>query len=416
MPSITGNKAFAALRFPQFRMFITGNMLQTMALLIQEVLLGYELYKMTENPLVLGMVGLAEALPYMALALYGGYIADKLQKIRIMKVSQFIIILLSAAVYALFYFKTSMAQGNFILLSYAIICCIGIARGFYHPAASAIKAYLIPRQHYSNAASWSSSFWQIGAVLGPGLAGFLYSGMGMGNTLLLVMALMFVNLLLLTQIPDTKVQFDPSQNILQSIREGFAFVFGNKILFYSITLDLVAVLFGGVVAILPVFAEDILHVGPKGLGILRAAPSAGAIITIIGTAFVSPTHKAWRNMIVAVTGFGLATLAFALSRNFYLSAAMLFLTGAFDSISVVIRQTILQVVPPDHIRGRVVAVNSLFVSSSNEVGAFESGLAAKLMGTVPSVVAGAGLTLIIIFMVMLNSKELLHLKLEQPKT
>ena len=180
---------------------------------------------------------------------------------------------------------------------------------------------------------------------------------------------------------------------------------------YSISLDLVAVLFGGVIAILPVFAEDILHVGPRELGILRASPSVGAVLTILASAYYSPVHNAWRNMIIAVAGFGMATIVFAVSTNFWLSVVMLFLTGAFDSISVVIRQTILQVVPPDYIRGRVISVNSIFVSSSNEIGAFESGLAASLLGTVPSVLVGGLFTMVVVSWVYIKSKDLFDVKL-----
>lgn len=406
------NDALAALRYPAFLRFISGNLLITTALLIQEVLLGYELYKITKSPLVLGLIGLAEALPYISLALFGGYIADRVDKVKILKISQAIIISLSVLLYFIFLYRGHLDSSIFVMTIFASISLIGFARGFYHPASSSLKAYLTPRSTYSNAASWSSTFWQIGAVLGPGIAGFLYNGVGMNTTLIIIIILLCGNLALIWGIPPTKIEPQTDVSMLRSIREGFGFVFNNKILLYSITLDLVAVLFGGVVAILPVFAEDILKVGPQGLGILRAAPSVGAILTILATTYFSPTKQAWRNMIIAVAGFGLATLFFALSKNFYLSVFLLFLTGAFDSISVVIRQTILQVVPPQHMRGRVVAVNSIFVTSSNEIGAFESGLAASLLGTVPSVIAGAGLTLFIIIMVALNSKELIHLKLD----
>jgi MFS family permease len=209
-------------------------------------------------------------------------------------------------------------------------------------------------------------------------------------------------------IPET---MGPAIDVWQSIKEGIKFVYEKKILFYATSLDLAAVLFGGVIAILPVFAEDILKVGAEGLGIMRAAPSVGAVLTIFATAYYTPTRNAWRNMLIAVAGFGLATLVFAVSTNFWLSVLMLFLTGAFDAISVVIRQTILQVVPPDHMRGRVISVNSVFISSSNEIGAFESGLAAKLMGTVPSVLLGGGLTMVIVTWVWLRSKELFGVKL-----
>lgn len=404
---------FAALRYKEFSRLISGNLIITAALLMQEVLLGYELYKITNSKLVLGLIGLAEAIPYISLALFGGHFADKLNKKRMMQGSLLVIILSSVLMAYIFQHRQDFIQSTFVYIVFGMISVIGFAKGFYHPAASSLKAFLTPREVYSNAASWGSTFWQIGAVMGPGIAGFLYAKYGLVSTLYFVCILLIINLLIISSITKKEINTPVNQdlNIWQSIREGFDFVYNNKILFYSISLDLVAVLFGGVVAILPVFAEDILKVGPQGLGILRAAPSVGAILTIFATTFISPTNKAWRNMIIAVTGFGLATIVFAVSTSFYLSVVMLFLTGAFDSISVVIRQTILQVIPPEHMRGRVVSVNSVFVTSSNEIGAFESGLAASLFGTVPSVLLGGGLTLVIIFIVFLRSKELLQLKL-----
>jgi MFS family permease len=404
---------FAALKYKDFLSLISGNLVITAALLIQEVLLGYQLYKLTHSPLILGLIGLAEAIPYISLALFGGHFADRLDKKMMMKRALIVIILLSIFLVYLFDNAQKFEKNTLLGLTFLAISIIGFAKGFYHPAASSLKAFLTPREVYSNAASWGSTFWQIGAVLGPGIAGFLYVQIGLVKTLSLVVILLIINYLLISNISKkvVNVVLDETQNIWQSIREGFDFVFKSKILLYSISLDLVAVLFGGVIAILPIFAEDILKVGPQGLGILRAAPSIGAILTIFGTTFISPTNKAWRNMIIAVTGFGLATVVFALSTNFILSVVMLFLTGAFDSISVVIRQTILQVIPPEHMRGRVVSVNSIFVTSSNEIGAFESGVAASLFGTVPSVVIGGGVTLIIIFIVFLRSKELINLKL-----
>lgn len=404
---------FAALKYKDFLSLISGNLVITAALLIQEVLLGYQLYKLTHSPLILGLIGLAEAIPYISLALFGGHFADRLDKKMMMKRALLVIILLSIFLVYLFDNAQNFEKNTLLGLTFLSISIIGFAKGFYYPAASSLKAFLTPREVYSNAASWGSTFWQIGAVLGPGIAGFLYVQIGLVKTLGLVVILLIINYLLISNISKkvVNVVLDETQNIWQSIREGFDFVFKSKILLYSISLDLVAVLFGGVIAILPIFAEDILKVGPQGLGILRAAPSIGAILTIFGTTFISPTNKAWRNMIIAVTGFGLATVVFALSTNFILSVVMLFLTGAFDSISVVIRQTILQVIPPEHMRGRVVSVNSIFVTSSNEIGAFESGVAASLFGTVPSVVLGGGVTLLIIFIVFLRSKELINLKL-----
>ena len=407
--------AYAALRYPEFVYLSSGTFLNTAALLIQELILGYELYKLTHNPLTLGLVGLAEALPYISLALFGGHYADRKDKRTIMKWSLSVIILGSIVLVWATYPSTreQLGQEAMLWIIYGVLCLIGFAKGFYSPATSSLKAFLTPREVYGNAASWSSTFWQAGAILGPGVAGFLYYAYGLTNTLLIVLALLLLNFLMISliskkPIPNTA---EEQTNVWESIREGIRFVFDNKIMLYSISLDLVAVLFGGVIAILPVFAEDILHVGPRELGILRASPSVGAVLTILASAYYSPVHRAWRNMIIAVAGFGIATIVFAVSTNFWFSVVMLFLTGSFDSISVVIRQTILQVVPPDYIRGRVISVNSVFVSSSNEIGAFESGLAASLLGTVPSVLAGGLVTMLVVSWVYVKSKDLFDVKL-----
>ena len=407
--------AYAALRYPEFVYLSSGTFLNTAALLIQELILGYELYKLTHNPLTLGLVGLAEALPYISLALFGGHYADRKDKRTIMKWSLSVIILGSIVLVWATYPSTreQLGQEAMLWIIYGVLCLIGFAKGFYSPATSSLKAFLTPREVYGNAASWSSTFWQAGAILGPCVAGFLYYAYGLTNTLLIVLALLLLNFLMISliskkPIPNTA---EEQTNVWESIREGIRFVFDNKIMLYSISLDLVAVLFGGVIAILPVFAEDILHVGPRELGILRASPSVGAVLTILASAYYSPVHRAWRNMIIAVAGFGIATIVFAVSTNFWLSVVMLFLTGSFDSISVVIRQTILQVVPPDYIRGRVISVNSVFVSSSNEIGAFESGLAASLLGTVPSVLAGGLVTMLVVSWVYVKSKDLFDVKL-----
>lgn len=406
---------YAALRYPEFVNLITANSLITAAIMIQEVVVGYELYKLTHDPLSLGFIGLAEALPYISVALFGGHYADRKDKRVMMQISQSVILCCSLGLIWVMYpeHRSHFSTTSLLLIVYGILAIIGFAKGFYSPASSSMKAFLTPREVYSNAATWSSTFWQVGAIAGPGIAGFLYAYFGLTNTLWVVVALFVIGQGLLAMIskkpiPETA---GPAIDVWQSIKEGIKFVYEKKILFYATSLDLAAVLFGGVIAILPVFAEDILKVGAEGLGIMRAAPSVGAVLTVFATAYYTPTRNAWRNMLIAVAGFGVATLVFAISTNFWLSVLMLFLTGAFDAISVVIRQTILQVVPPDHMRGRVIAVNSVFISSSNEIGAFESGLAAKLMGTVPSVLLGGGLTMVIVTWVWLRSKELFGVKL-----
>lgn len=407
---------YAALRYPEFVNLITTNSLITAALLIQEVVIGYELYKITHDPLSLGFIGLAEAIPYISLALFGGHYADRKDKRTIMQISQSVILVCSLALISLMNpeNRSHLSQTSLLLTVYGVLAVIGFAKGFYSPAVSSMKAFLTPREVYSNAATWSGTFWQVGAIAGPGVAGFLYAYLGLVNTLWVVVGILVVTqgmLLLISKKPIPQTDEEEKVSLWQSIKEGIQFVYEQKILLYSISLDLAAVLFGGVIAILPVFAEDILKVGAEGLGILRAAPSVGAVLTIFMTAYFPPARHAWRNMLIAVAGFGVATLVFAVSTHFWLSVVMLFFTGAFDAISVVIRQTILQVVPPDHMRGRVISVNSVFVSSSNEIGAFESGVLAKMMGTVPSVLVGGSLTMVIVIWVWLKSKELFSVEL-----
>lgn len=407
------NDPFAALRYPQFRYFITAQFLFTVAILIQEVVISYYLYEITHDPLALGLVGLFEAVPYISVALFGGYFADKYDKKKIFTLAYLVVIFCSTTL-LLVADNQYISHKIQILVIYAMLLILGFARGFYGPTWSSLKPFLIPAEFYSNSASWSSQFWQTGMILGPASAGFLYSWLGLSNTLILVIALFVIVLLIASQISTKNIPRNTSQtSVFKSLKEGIAFVRKNRILWYAILLDMFSVLFGGVVAILPVFAKDILHVGAEGLGILRAAPGIGAVLTMLGTAFITPTKRPWRNMLIGVLGFGVATLVFAFSENFIISCIALFLTGAFDSISVVIRQTILQVLPPAEMRGRVSSVNGIFVSCSNELGAFESGVAAKLLGAVPSVVFGGVMTLVIVGVIYFRTQELFDVRLNR---
>lgn len=405
---------YAALHFPEFRNLIAGTFCLTMAILIQEVVLGYEIYRITRDPLSLGLIGLAEAVPFISLALFGGHLADRYEKRRLMQRSLFTIILGSAVLVWVTLPETRerIGQTTLLLVIYGAIAALGFARGIYSPAAASLKAFLVPRELYGNSSTWSSTFWQAGAILGPACAGFLYNGIGLTATLFVVIVLLLVNFGLLFTITPRPVvpQPEDDEGLWQSLRMGLEYVFSQRIILYAISLDMFSVMFGGVLAILPIFADDILAVGAQGLGILRAAPAVGAMLTIIACAYFPPLRHAWRNLLLAVLGFGVATLVFAVSKIFWLSVLALLLTGAFDSISVVIRTTILQVIPPDHLRGRVQSVNGIFVSSSNELGAFESGLAAKLMGAVPSVIFGGAATLAIVAGVWRRSKELWNVR------
>lgn len=407
--------AFAALRYPEFRRLASATFLITAAILIQEVVLGYELYLLTRDPLSLGLIGLAEAVPFIGLALFGGHLADRYEKRRLM-LSALSVTLLGSATLALLMspvLRAQLSRTELLLSLYGTIFLLGLSRGIYSPAASSLKAFLVPRTLYANSSSWISSFWQSGAMLGPVSAGLLYAHAGITGALCVVVGMFAVSLALIARIAPRPVppQTQPAANLWDSLKEGLDYVFRTRIILYAISLDMFSVLFAGVVAILPIFAEDILRVGPEGLGLLRASPAVGAVLTMLLLAKYPPTAQAWRNLLWAVAGFGVATLVFAVSKHFWLSVAMLFLTGAFDSVSVVIRQTILQIMPPDHLRGRVQSVNSVFVSSSNELGAFESGLAAKLMGVVPSVLFGGALTVVLVGVIWRRTQALLRVKL-----
>lgn len=433
---------YAALRFPEFRYFISAQFLFTVAVLVQEVVISFYLYEITHDPLSLGLIGLFEAIPYISIALFGGYFADRYNKKFIILSCLLIITVCSFAF--LYFTHPSVSQkyinvrydlviyypkisffvlkvlkfvyvtNQLVLIVFALCFVLGFARGLFGPSWSSLKPFLVPAEHYPNSASWSSQFWQSGMILGPASAGFLYSWLGLTNTLILVIVLFAIAFVLVSLISKKPIQQSAThQNIFQSLKEGIDFVRKNRILFYAILLDMFSVLFGGVIAILPVFAKDVLHVGAEGLGILRAAPGVGAVLTMLGTAYFPPTRQAWRNMLIGVAGFGVATIVFALSTNFWLSVGALFLTGAFDSISVIVRQTILQVLPPDEMRGRVSGVNGIFVSCSNELGAFESGVAAKFFGAVPSVLFGGVMTLVFATIIFFRSGDLFDVKLEK---
>lgn len=403
-----------SLRYPEFRYFVSISFLLTMAQLIQEVVIGYELYRITHDPLAIGIVGLVEAIPFIGLSLFGGHFADRVSKKKLILVA--IAGIFFSSLFLHFYttdtIREHLSPAALLTGIYSTIFMIGVLRAFYSPAATSLRAFLVPRFAYENASTWSSSAWQTGAIAGPMVSGFLYALLGFSNTLLVVVGLVAAAFVFMMMIEDKPVGAEiKQQNILSSFKEGIRFVFKTKIILYSISLDLFSVLFGGIVAILPVFAEDILHVGAEGLGLLRSAPSIGAVLTLIMLSRFSPMKHAWRNLLTVVTAFGICILVFAFSTSMMLSLAALFLSGAFDSVSVVIRSTILQLMTPDELRGRVQAVNGMFLSSSNELGAFESGLAAKLMGTIPSVLFGGTMTLCIVGWVYTRSKELFSIDL-----
>ena len=407
--------AFAALRYRDFSIVTLNQFCLTLAILIQEIIVAYSLYKITKDPLTLGLIGLAEAIPYIALSLWGGYFADRFNKQTIMKICLFFAIPLPLVLWGLFH-AYGLKQIELSTLSwgvYAVIFGLGTIRGFYNPSATSLKPFLIPREIYANGATWTTIGWQSGVIIGPMLGGFMLAFLGRETSLISVAVLLSLCFLLVNLLSKRTFPKIETERVLQSLGEGFRFIAKTKIVPWAISLDLVSVLFGGVIALLPIFAEDILKIGPEGLGYLRAAPSIGALITMIALTRFPPTRHAWRNMLLAVAGFGLFTLLFAYSNYLWLSLFALAMTGACDSISVVIRQTILQIYPPENMRGRVAAVNGMFVSSSNELGAFESGLAAKYLGPVIATVFGGSMTLLVVAFSWAKTKDLFGVNITQ---
>ena len=407
--------AFAALRYRDFSIVTLNQFCLTLAILIQEIIVAYSLYKITKDPLTLGLIGLAEAIPFIALSLWGGYFADRFNKQTIMKICLFFAIPLPLVLWGLFH-AYGLKQIELSTLSwgvYAVIFGLGTIRGFYNPSATSLKPFLIPREIYANGATWTTIGWQSGVIIGPMLGGLMLAFLGRETSFISVAVLLSLCFLLVNLLSKRTFPKIETERVLQSLGEGFRFIAKTKIVLWAISLDLVSVLFGGVIALLPIFAEDILKIGPEGLGYLRAAPSIGALITMIALTRFPPTRHAWRNMLLAVAGFGLFTLLFAYSNYLWLSLFALAMTGACDSISVVIRQTILQIYPPENMRGRVAAVNGMFVSSSNELGAFESGLAAKYLGPVIATVFGGSMTLLVVAFSWAKTKDLFGVNITQ---
>ena len=407
--------AFAALRYRDFSLVTLNQFCLTLAILIQEIIVAYSLYKITKDPLTLGLIGLAEAIPYIALSLWGGYFADRFNKQTMMKICLFFAIPLPLVLWGLFH-AYGLKHIELSTLSwgvYAVIFGLGTIRGFYNPSATSLKPFLIPREIYANGATRTTIGWQSGVIIGPMLGGLMLAFLGRETSFISVAVLFSLCFLLVNLLSKRTFPKIETERVLQSLGEGFRFIAKTKIVPWAISLDLVSVLFGGVIALLPIFAEDILKIGPEGLGYLRAAPSIGALITMIALTRFPPTRHAWRNMLLAVAGFGLFTLLFAYSNYLWLSLFALAMTGACDSISVVIRQTILQIYPPENMRGRVAAVNGMFVSSSNELGAFESGLAAKYLGPVIATVFGGSMTLLVVAFSWAKTKDLFGVDITQ---
>ena len=391
------NDPYAALRFREFNIFLLVRFAMVFAWSMQFVVIEWQVYSITKDPFSLGIIGLMEVIPAVSLALFAGHVVDQKEKKGLLLKCILGFSVISFGLFLITWPEVigDWSQNKVLYTIYALVFLGGVVRSFIGPTIFSLFSLLVPKKIYPNAATWSSSVWQMGAVVGPAIAGFAINWIGVHWSMCFVFACSLVAFISLTQIPkkpilNTKI----GEPVFKSLKEGLNFVFSTKIILGALTLDMFAVLFGGAVALLPVFAQDILKVGPEGVGVLRAAPAVGALIIMFTSAYFPLNKNAGYKLLGAIFAFGCCIILFGVSTWFWVSVIALFLSGITDGISMIIRQTILQLRTPDEMRGRVASVNSMFVGSSNELGAFESGLTAKLMGTVTAVIFGGSMTLI----------------------
>ncbi|MCX6211558.1 MAG: MFS transporter [Bacteroidetes bacterium] len=398
---------FAALKIKEFRHLMLGRFLFIMGLRMMGTLVGWWIYELTSAPFAIGLIGLAEVIPAVSLALYAGHVIDisEKRKLLLRGVSLYWICALLLLALSIFNDKTdsslSFTNHKSLLIAvfiYFLVFCTGIIRSFTGPSFGTIVGNIIPKDVLQNATTWSQGIWLTASILGHSIVGFIIAGYGHTGALITVVSLVSIGYLFIAKIKPLPPHIDlvANQKTLESVKEGLRFVFNTKELLGALSLDLFAVLFGGAVAMIPVYAVDILKVGAIGFGWLNAASDIGAFLIIfIITLF--PVHKTQgKKLLLAVGGFGLCIIVFALSKLFWLSFAALLLSGILDGFSMIVRGTIVQLKTPDHMRGRVMSVNSMFINSSNEFGQFESGVAAKLLGVIPSVVFGGVMTIIVV--------------------
>ena len=408
------NDPYAALRIREFNIFLLLRFALVLGWSMQFVVIEWQVYSMTNDKLSLAIIGLCEFLPAFFLAPFAGHIVDKKEKRNLFMLCITLFSLISFGLYWLTSDKIeSTWEMYFILYSiYGLVFFGGILRAFFGPTIFSLIALLVPKKIYPNAATWSSSTWKGANVFGVLCGGFLIAWIGVHHTLGIVFLLVMVALILVFMITKKPILNKGStETVKESLKAGLSFVFNDKVILGALTLDMIAVLFGGAVAIFTVFAKDILDAGPKGLGILNAALSSGSIITMLATTYIPITKNTGKKLLVSIFGFGICMIIFGASKLMWLSVLTLFFAGVFDGVSMVVRQTILQLKTPDHMRGRVGAVNSMFVGSSNELGAVESGVAARIFGAPLAVILGGSVTLIVVTVMNFKNKPLRELDL-----
>lgn len=421
-----------ALHYPLFRNYLLLRITIILALNMQSTIVSYYVYKLTHDKLALGMLGLWEVIPAIGVSLFSGHFVDIREKKSVLTQAVIGYILLSAFFVFLAWpgAQHLFSVKGILWLIYGGIFIGGALRAFLSPASFALLGMLVPKKLYSNATTWSSTSWQIGAVAGPLLAGFMIATSGFYFSLISVGIIEIISLVAILRIPRQPILNKQREAISKSLGEGLRFVFNTKIILAALSLDMFAVLFGGAVALLPVYADDILKVGELGYGWMRAAPGIGSIISLIILSFIPLKNAPGTKLLLSIAAFGVTTIVFGFSGHFgiqplftlwgfgvspgfMIAFAMLLLGGLFDAVSVVIRGTILQVYTPDSMRGRVAAVNTMFISSSNELGAMESGITARVMGTVPAVVFGGCMTLVVVAATWFMTPSLMKLDLHK---
>jgi MFS family permease len=414
LKELISKEAFSVIRIDNFRFFLTYRFFMTAATLMQSVIVGWQLYDLTKNVLSLGMIGLTEVIPQVSIALFAGHFVDLYNRKKIIIYTTLLLLLGSGILicYSIPNFNMYASFGTIPI--FITVFLSGLVRGILMPAHTAFLGQIVPRDSLTNAATWNSTVWHVAAVFGPAVGGLIYGFFGVIAAYSSVFAFYFIGIILMYNTRNVNRTYitNNETGMFKRINEGIHYVFKNQILLGAFSLDMFAVLFGGAVAMLPVFASEVLKVGPQGLGILRSCPAIGAIIMSVILTFRPPVNRSGKLLFLCVAGFGICMIIFALSENFYLSAIILLLSGLFDNVSVVIRGTVLQLYTPDEMRGRVAAVNSIFVGSSNELGAFESGVAARLMGLIPSVIFGGCMTLLVTIVAARTAPKLRNLRLK----
>jgi MFS family permease len=400
---------WAVLRIRDFRLLLLTRAASFMALQTQAVIVGWQIYQLKPDPLLLGLVGLAEAIPAISCSFVSGHMVDNYRPALIFRMSISVMFLNACLLWLAITPVFPLDTHGRIAVLFLCVFISGAARSFTSPAVFSLVPQVVTRARIAEAAAWNSSTFQIATIIGPAVGGLVFGAYGAIWAFAIPAVFQLVALVgsfSLSRETGALRNTAAREPFSKSIRTGLAFAFGNKILLSAMTLDMFSVLFGGAVAVLPIYADKVLHVGSMGLGFLRAAPAVGSVIIGFSIAMRPMKVISGLRLLWVVAGFGLTTLLFAVSTNFYLALLFLALSGAFDGVSMVTRQTILQMLTPDHMRGRVSSVSSVFITSSNEIGAFESGIAARLMGLVPSVIFGGAMTLVIVAATALLSPEL----------